>query len=343
MEQSADSLAEDVRRKFGDQVVVRRGVPAAALTTFSLGGIIEALYLPQTLDALLSLVQFFVAQGVEWRVLGGGSNLLVADCGLSSPVISFGGVLTKMGFLDEPGLTIDGFLRLCAEGLPEAPSEAMLLLGGAALMTASRKASAAGFSGLEFAAGIPAAAGGAVRMNAGAHGSCLGDILKSAFVIRRTGVLACLSAAELSFAYRHSSISEGDVVVGALLELRRGNAAEVMERRHKSLEYRKTTQPLNLPSAGSVFRNPERAISEEARLEFGLDRTVPAAAQLLQACGLKGRTVGGAGYSELHANWIVKLSDSAKAQDVLDLIALGQESVLARFGIPLQPELVVWR
>ena len=196
--------------------------------------------------------------------------------------------------------------------------------------------SAAGLSGLEFAAGIPASLGGALVMNAGAHGEELSNIVQSVAVLSTDGKLVLRSASEMKYSYRHSELLPGEVVIGSALRLEPADPEQIRQRRSSCLEYRKKTQPLSMPSAGSAFRNPSRQNSPDGKI------SQPAAAQLLEEVGLKGYAAGGVSYSTLHSNWLVRTGEQARTSELETLIDLGIRKVRDRFDIELRPEIVIW-
>lgn len=165
-------------------------------------------------------------------------------------------------------------------------------------------------------------------MNAGAHGSELANCLDAVSVMLPDQRILRLDSAELGFSYRHSVLPEGAIVLKAEITLTQSSKESCSALRRKYLAERKEHQPLTAPSAGSVFRNPDSAKS---------------AGFLIEACGLKGRSVGGAQVSLMHGNWIVNEERRATASDVLGLIDLCQRSVHQKFGIALNPEVISWR
>ena len=287
-------------------VAVRGGVSGAQCTTFAIGGALIRLIEPETRDQLRSSIQFLTRHQQPYRVLGAGSNLLIDDQGVDEWVIRLGGDFKSFQ---------------CS------PSGAVVAGAASSLLRLSRECSEAGLSGLEFAGGIPGSLGGAVRMNAGAHGGELAAVLQSVEVITSDGAFQRIPVAQLAFAYRHSELPQGAIVVGAELALVPGDAARSRTLRAQYLAERKVRQPLQAPSAGSVFRNPSP------------DRT---AGWLIEQCGLKGHPIGGARVSELHGNWIINPHRTATAADVRALIALCQEAVAKRYGVSLHPEVVRW-
>lgn len=302
---------------------MKTNVNSRELTTFGLGAPIQNLHEPQSISALSELLKELQTAP---RVLGAGSNIILPDQAFLEPVIKLGSAFSKIvSFRNQKELDV---ALLSADEFQLSGEEAELLVfGSASLMGLSRKVSQAGYAGLEFAAGIPASLGGAVKMNAGAHGSCIGNIVERIFTLRFDGTSREYARKDLPFTYRHSGVPEDEIIIAAALRFKRGDAAEIMNERQRCLDYRKKTQPLTLPSSGSVFRNP----SEEK-----------AAGQLLEAAGFKGLTKGGVQFSELHANWLVRIGEQARAKDAIELMREAQNRVQQEFGIQLTPEIVVW-
>jgi UDP-N-acetylmuramate dehydrogenase len=166
-------------------------------------------------------------------------------------------------------------------------------------------------------------------MNAGAHGGEFSAVVQEVELLSAEGELIKMAATELKFSYRHSFIPPGALVIGARIKLTPGDPARCIENRSKNLKYRKETQPLTVPSFGSVFRNP-------------VDRSSESAGALIERCGLKGFCRGGAQVSTLHANWIVNPTRKATASDYCAVIAECQQQVLSRFAVELRPEVVLW-
>jgi UDP-N-acetylmuramate dehydrogenase len=284
---------------------MRRGVPGDRCTTFAIGGPIDYLVEPADIGSLCSLIRALHREGFLYRVLGAGSNLLIADEGISGIVIRLGA-----GFR-----TIDQRL------------EGIFSIGAASsVMRLARDISAAGFAGLEFAGGIPASLGGAVVMNAGAHGGEFGDVLERVGVVLQNGRYEEIERGDLKISYRHGGIPEGAIVVSAELKLTSADGAAVAEKRARFLSHRKETQPLHLPSAGSVFRNPSGHYAGE----------------LIERVGMKGVRFGGAEISSLHANWIVNTSRAATAAEVRHLMDTAIETVQLQHDVKLVPEVRIW-
>lgn len=283
---------------------VRSEVLATPLTTFQIGGPLQILFEPASEHELALGVRVIATAGVEWRILGCGSNLLVPTAGVR-------GVTIKLG---------RSFKSVTRAG------DVVTVGAATALMALSRELSEAGLSGLEFAGGIPASLGGAVRMNAGAHGGEMARVVRRVRGVLPTGELVEVSAAELDFGYRHASLPVGLIVTAVTLELKHGDREVSMAQRAHFLAARKAAQPLQVPSAGSIFRNPAQE----------------SAGRLIERLNLKGLQCGGAEISALHGNWIVNPDRRATDADVKSLIATIQDNVRAQTQIELTPELVIW-
>jgi len=277
--------------------------PLAPYTTWKIGGPADALIIPETRDGLVAALSILHRHGVPWHVLGRGSNTLVTDKGVRGAVIKLG------------------------EGFEEVRFEGETVTAGAAFsfIKLSVLAGKEGLTGLEFAGGIPGTVGGAVYMNAGAHGSDVSRIFQSADIVWEDGSSAVLEKEEMKFAYRHSVLQEKrGIVTRAVFRLRKGDRTEIAAAMASYKDRRMRTQPLKEPCAGSVFRNPPG----------------DHAARLIEAAGLKGLRHGGAQVSTLHANFIVNLG-GATAEDVLTLIEEIQRTVEEKYGIRLVPEVLL--
>lgn len=331
-------LTTELLRFFSEKSRIKDNVSAASLTTFGVGGVATCVVEPRDLLTLGELVCFFRDRGVNWRTIGAGSNVIFPDHGVIEPVVRLGKEFGQ-AFVIESELEDSALVQLLDFSDPKSPSRFeqgrkeelyILALSGCSLMNLSRKCTSAGLSGLEFAAGIPATLGGAVVMNAGAHGSCLAEVLRRVIVLEPSGEVSVKSHQELEFSYRHSNLNREQFVIGAELVLRRGDMEEIAKSRKSCLDYRKQTQPLHMPSAGSVFRNPR--IGDEPLY----------AAKMIEEVGLKGMSADGVSFSDLHANWLVKVEASARCSGVVQLVELAQERVLDHFGVKLQPEIKIW-
>lgn len=279
---------------------VRRNEPLARHVSFRIGGPADILVLPATLASLDAAVAWLYGEGLPFIVLGRGSNVLIADRGIR-------GVVLKTGRGQE-GVAYDG---------PRVHAEC-----GVSLPHLSRRTAERGLAGLEFAAGIPGSVGGAVVMNAGAHGCAIADVLVSARVRTPRG-LAARTGAELGLRYRHSLLQDAPgVVLDCELMLRPAPAEETVARLEAWLRTRAESQPLGPPSSGCVFRNPDGDY----------------AGRLIDAAGVKGLRVGGAVVSDRHANYILN-TGGATARDVLALIAQVRSRVRESAGTDLATEI----
>ena len=285
---------------------VQQAVAATALTTFSIGGALSALVTVESEQELQLVRALLSREGQPVEVLGFGSNLLVSDNGLDSWVIKLGA----------------GFRTVEDRG-----AGAYRLGGSVSLMAASRKVSGEGFSGLEFAAGIPASLGGAVFMNAGAHGGEMAERIVRVRGVLPDGEVCEWSRGELPWSYRSSGLPAGVVVTSVELGLVPGDRDRIALACADNLAHRRRTQPLALPSAGSVFKNPSQELP---------------AGKVLEMAGCKGLSRGGARVSELHANWIVNPEKTASASDVIALVNECIERVASHSGVRLEPEVRMW-
>jgi len=293
-----------IRALVGDRVRVEQ--PASALTTLAIGGNLQYVVTIESLWDLQAALKILTAEGQPVRVLGFGSNVLVSDAGIRGWIVRLGQSLRSVERLE---------------------GDRFVIAGGASLMSVARKVSGDGFSGLEFAAGIPASLGGAIFMNAGAHGSEISERVERVSLVMADGSFREYSREELPWAYRSSGLPRGAVVIAAQLHLPAGDPERIARACNENLTHRKNTQPLSLPSAGSVFKNPSPQLP---------------AGKLLEEAGLKGVAVGGASVSTLHANWIVNPEKRATASDVLSLIDLCQKRVRDQSGVLLEPEVRLW-
>lgn len=280
--------------------VVRRDEIMAKHTTYRTGGPADLFVIADTVSDLSSSIALLNENGIEWTVLGKGSNVLVADNGYRGAVIVLGRDFRK----HEIG---DGCLLAGA---------------GALLGHVVYDAYAAGLSGLEFAVGIPGTVGGALAMNAGSHDEWIGALVQSVTFYTPESGLVGLKGHEIKWGYRYSDISTRGIALECSIRAEAGDAISIRRRMDASLSRRKRTQPIGLPCGGSVFRNPES----------------DSAGRLIEAAGLKGRRAGQAAISDVHANFIVNLG-GAKASDVLRLMHDAREIVYEKFGIELEPEI----
>ncbi len=298
------ALVAAVRALVGDRV--RCEVLGSGLTTLAIGGPVQYLVTVESLWELQAVLKLLSVERQQVRVLGFGSNILIGDQGVRGWVVRLGQSLRSVERLK---------------------GDRFVIAGAASLMAVSGKISRDGFSGLEFAAGIPASFGGAVFMNAGAHGSEIAERIERVSVVMSDGSFRVFERNDLPWGYRHSGLPGDVVVISVELFLPSGDKERIMRACGDNLAHRKNTQPLSLPSAGSVFKNPSPDLP---------------AGKLLEDAGLKGVSIGGATVSSLHANWIVNPDKAASASDIVALISLCQDRVRERSDIELEPEVRLW-
>ncbi len=298
-------LAQEILSRFMSHGVlqVKLNEPLANHTTWRIGGPADVFVVPETIEEVCGALRAANALGMPWTVIGRGSNLLVQDNGVR-------GLVLKMH---------DQFADVLVDGC------SLIAEAGRSYVSAAGFAVKHGLSGMEFATGIPGTVGGAVMMNAGAHGGQTSDVLEWAEVADPSGHIERLTNSELTFAYRYSILKDSPgIVVRAKFNLQPGDASELTAKIKEWAKRRSKTQPLSLPSCGSVFRNP----------------TGTFAAKLIEEAGLKGFMKGGAQISEKHANFIVN-RDHATARDVLWLIDHVQNTIREKCGIQLETEVRV--
>jgi UDP-N-acetylmuramate dehydrogenase len=283
----------------GSNLRLRPDEPLAPRTTWRIGGPARFFAEVEDVPALAALLGWARAEGLPAIPLGKGSNVLVPDEGLEAVVFVLAGDLVKVA-VEKP---------LVRAG------------GGASLMSLAVTARNAGLAGTEGLSGIPSSVGGAVRINAGAYGTEIFDLLEDVTLVSRAGAARVVPAGSIPHGYRWTALCDGDdVVAGATLRLREAPREEIDGRLGAVRERRKNALPAE-PNAGSVFRNPPG----------------DHAGRLLEACGLKGLRVGGAEVSQRHANVVVN-AGGATAADVRGVMARMREAVRDRFGVELVPE-----
>jgi UDP-N-acetylmuramate dehydrogenase len=292
---------------------VQRDAPLAPLTTFRVGGPADWLVEVRDEDELTGVMAAARECGAPLTVLGGGSNVLIADAGIRGVVVRL--KLTAIEQIDpasvraEAGVTINGLVRWTV---------------------------AHGLAGLEAWAGTPGTVGGAVYGNAHYSGRNIGDLVTRVRLVPREGALAVcgLDAREMEWAYDASRLQRtGEILLSAEFTVRAGNPDELRAVARRSLAFRKQTQPLALPSAGCMFQNPDPARDP-------LPDGMPASAgALIDRAGLKGRCMGGARISPAHANFIVN-EGGATARDIRALMDEAHRTVRDRWGVDLREEVV---
>jgi UDP-N-acetylenolpyruvoylglucosamine reductase len=282
---------------------VERDYRLARLTTIRTGGPADFFARPDSPERLSELLAWADAAEIPVGVVGSGSNLLVADEGFRGLVLKLDGPLAD--------IELEGRRLLCG--------------GGARLPQASARAARAGLSGLEFGVNIPGTVGGAVKMNANAYGGDLARVLEWVEVTTADGTER-RHAVDLGFRYRRSNLGPREVVARAAFGLSPAEPESVKSTLAEMRASRKAAQPSGIKTFGSTFKNPDDARAEGSTAGVLLDRA-----------GCRGLTVGGARFSEKHANFVENMGEATTA-DVLALMAEGRRRVRERFGIELEPE-----
>lgn len=277
---------------------VQANEPLSLHTSLKVGGPADLFVTPADRDDLATLVVFLQREKVPYFVIGGGYNLLVRDGGFRGVAIS----LARLSLLEESEETV--------------VNAGAGTFNGVLVRFAERRC----LAGFEFLIGIPGTLGGALAMNAGAHGEAILDRLESLTTLRN-GTVAVTGKGALRYGYRHLDLAPGEIILGATFRLSRGNAAEIEARIEGFLAHRRHAQRVSNPSAGSFFKNPP---GEQAW-------------RLIDGAGLRGHRIGGAQVAEAHANFLVNRG-GAKARDFLELAKLIKERVSEASGVMLEEE-----
>lgn len=278
-----------------------RDVSMKKHTTFRIGGNAAVMITPCNDDQLVSIIKECKKENIKPFVIGNGSNMLICDSGLDTVVINMCRSNPKIELVNGDTIVCDAGItmsKVCNFALENE------------------------LTGLEFAFGIPGSAGGAAYMNAGAYGGEMKDVLVECRHIDSDGNIGSLKGEKLGLSYRTSAYEKnGFIITTLVMKLKKGNKSEIKARMNELLQRRKEKQPLEYPSAGSTFKRPVGFF----------------AGGLIEECGLKGYSVGGAQISEKHAGFIINKGD-ATAKDVLDLIKYVQNKVYEEKGVMLEPE-----
>lgn len=274
--------------------------------TYAINVKVKLIVFPKNIDNLIKLIRFIKLNNIKYIVLGNSSNVIF-------DTEYYDGVIIKLDYLNS--LKIE--------------NNNIIVGAGFSLIKLSMKVAKMGLTGLEFASGIPGTIGGAIYMNAGAYKSDMGYITHKVKVLDSSGKIRTLYNKDLNFHYRTSLLKENKdlICLEATLKLKHGKAENIMEVINSRREKRKSSQPLEFPSAGSVFRNPTNAFAGE----------------LIEDCGLKGKNINGAEISMKHANFIIN-KGGAKGSDVVKLINIVKEAVLKKYNIKLvvEQEIIRW-
>lgn len=289
--------------KFVDIDSIKFNEPMKNHTSFRVGGVADVLVRPKTEEEIINLIKYLKENSTPYFVMGNGSNLLVKDGGIRGVVIKISKDFGEFKIKDNKVFVSAGCM--------------LAVIGKAALKE--------GLTGFEFASGIPGTIGGALTMNAGAYGKEMKDIVKEVKVIDENGDIKILSNEEMEFSYRKSILNKKSyVVLSAVLELEKGNIEDIKITMNDITKKRVTTQPLNMPSAGSTFKRPEGYF----------------AAKLIEDAGLKGLSLRGAQVSDKHSGFIINNGD-ATAKDLLNLMYIVKNIVKSKFDIQLEEEVKI--
>lgn len=278
--------------------------PMSKYTSFKIGGPAECLVKIKTIEQLKEILKYAEDKNIELTIIGNGSNLLVSDEGIKGIVAKIEIDNLKIDIQDEKILITVG--------------------SGIKLGLLAQKCLREEIAGFEFASGIPGTIGGAIRMNAGAHGTEMKDIVKTVTYVDRNGEIHKIENEQAKFEYRNSLFAHKDyIIVETEIQLEKGNATEIKEKMTEYANYRKEKQPIEYPSAGSTFKRGADFIT----------------AKLIDECGLKGYQIGGAQISEKHAGFIIN-KENATAKDVIELMKYTKEQVYEKFGKVIEAEIV---
>lgn len=296
---------------------LKEDIPLAKFTSFNIGGRAKYFFEGNNKREIIKAVSLAKQEDLPFFILGGGSNLLVDDKGYQGLVIK----------IQNSGLKIQ----------KENSNFKVAAGAGTSLSLLASNAAENGLSGLEWTVGIPGTLGGAIYGNAGAFGKSMKDVVKEVEVFDAKDLqVKIYSLEDCRFDYRESIFKKDKnlIILSAVLELKKGEKKEIENKMKRYLSERKKKQPMGFACAGSVFKNPSFA---QTSRRFMTDREL-SAGELIERCGLKGRSIGGAKISEKHANFIINLG-KAKFSDVRRLIDLIKKRVRSKFGIELEEEL----
>lgn len=279
--------------------------PMAKHTSFRIGGPVEVMAFPKNADELGKLLKTSALLHITPAIMGAGTNILAPDEGIRGLVIC---------------------LKDCMDGMEQLDDTRIRIAAGVTMTRAAVFAAGLGLGGLEFAHGIPGTVGGGVYMNAGAYGGEICQVCESVEVMDMEGNISTIGCNCMEFSYRHSILEDKDgIVLSAVFRLTPKPQEEIREKMAELMTKRKTSQPLDLPSAGSAFKRPVGGY----------------AAALIDQAGLKGFCVGGAGVSSKHAGFVVN-NGGATANDVKEVLRQVSDKVFEKSGIRLEPEVRIW-
>ena len=301
---SQNDLLEKLKDIAGESQV-RTDEPMSSHTTFRIGGTADYFVMPSSVEELQTIIRLLKKSDINYYVIGNGSNLLVGDKGFRGVIIQLSDAFDEVEYIDD--VTVKA-------------------MSGMKLSRLGNRLSDKGLAGFEFATGIPGTIGGAVRMNAGAYGGEFKDIVISTKCIDITGNIIELANKEQDFSYRHSAFMNNNLIIiqsKLMLDIQE-NQDEIKQKMDENLNSRKSKQPINMPNAGSTFKRGSDFIT----------------AKLIDECGLKGYTIGGAQISDVHAGFVVN-TGNATAEDVLSLVDYVKNKVYEKFKKEIQLEVEV--
>ena len=283
---------------------IKYNEPMKKHTTMRVGGPCDCMVEPSSIDEIQKIIEYAKKNNIKYYVIGNGSNLLVKDEGVHALIIK---IANKFSGVEVNGEHIKAYSGCSVPKLSQIAKENSL-------------------SGLEFACGIPGSVGGGIRMNAGAYGSEMVNVVEKVGFLDEDGKLNEIDGKDANFTYRHSMFVENPkyIVVYAIYKLQKGNKEEISRVMEENMNSRKQKQPIEYPNFGSVFKRPEGYF----------------VGKLVDECGLKGYKIGGAQVSTKHSGFMINTGD-ATCKDVLDLIEYVKEKVYEKFNVKLQEEVVI--
>ncbi len=287
-----------------DESKVKFDVPMSEWTSFRTGGIAECMVYPKTEEEIINTVKYAKGNKIPYYIMGNGTNTLVRDGGIRGIIIGLYQNFNAIDINEETGI--------------------IKVKAGALLSAVANLACRAGLSGIEFAGGIPGCIGGAIKMNAGAYDGEMKDIVESVKILKSDLSVKDYAKEEMGFDYRKSVITDTDVVLEVTVKLNKKDTNRIRAKMVDFAKRRKEKQPLNLPSAGSVFKRPKGHY----------------AGKLIQEAGLQGYTVGGAQVSKKHAGFVVN-TGKATAADVEQILEDVKERVYEKYNVELEEEIII--
>ena len=287
-----------------DKDSIKYNEPMKKHTTMKVGGLCDCMVEPSSIEEIQKVLEYVKENNIKYYIIGNGSNLLVKDEGVHALIIK---IANKFSGFEVNGEYIKAYYGCSVPKLSQIAKENSL-------------------SGLEFACGIPGSVGGGIRMNAGAYGSEMVNVVEKVGFLDENGNLKEIDGKDAHFTYRHSMFVDNPqyVVVYAIYKLVKGNKEEISKIMEENMNSRKQKQPIEYPNFGSVFKRPEGYF----------------VGKLVDDCGLKGYKIGGAQVSTKHSGFMINIGD-ATCKDVLDLIEYVKEKVYEKFNVKLQEEVVI--